>query len=169
MKQIYNYIQEKLRLDKDTKSFSDKDIHDFENVKLNWSVNALLQAYNRRESAACMKKMQGYYSKKSKPLTLVHTIKDRIKLVQRFLCAVLLKWDTAILTFKDAIIEHDIMKEEDIDAYFCQMYLHSIKIAYAAVYYKPEPNKSNEENEEIVKRALENYFDLYSIKYETDI
>ena len=168
MKQINNYIIEKLRINKDTKSFSDKDVHDFENAKLNWPASALWQAYNSRESAACMKKMQGYYNKKSKPLTLVHTIKDRIKLVQRFLCAVLLKWDAAIFTFKDAIIERDIMKEEDIDAYFCQMYLRPVKIENAAVYYKPEPHKSNKENEEIIKQALENYFDLYSIKYETN-
>lgn len=168
MKQINNYIIEKLRINKDTKSFSDKDVHDFENVQLNWQTNALWKAYNSRESIACMKKMQGYYNKNSKPLTLVHTIKDRIKLVQRFLCAVLLKWDTAILTFKDAIIERNIMKEEDIDAYFSQMYLHPAKIETAVFYYKPEPNKSNEENEEIMKKALENYFDLYSIKYETN-
>ena len=168
MKQINNYIIEKLRINKDTKTFLDKDIHDFENVKLSWPTAALCTAYNHRESLACMKKMQAYYNKKSKPLTLVHTIKDRTKLVQRFLCAVLLKWDTAILTFKDAIIERDIMKEEDIDAYFCQMYLHPVKIESIAFYYNLEPYKSNEENTEIVKQALENYFDLYSIKYEAN-
>lgn len=142
MKTLNTFIFEKLHLGKTTNvNTSKKDIKD---VKIDWHLTYYFNCYNQNEKAKCFAKMKSYYDKGSKPLTLVHTIKNDIKLVNRWFAAILLQWDEAIEVFKEAMIERiQEVSEEQWDAYIYDL------------FEKGGPNKT----------SYEHYLELYNIKY----
>ena len=62
-------------------------------------------------------KMHDYFSKGSKPIRLVNSIKDRSKLERRFSVAIEMGWDDAINEFGKALIEREKYDENSIIAY----------------------------------------------------
>lgn len=102
MSSLLDILSEKLHLDKSTDEQPDLD-----NVK-----NIYIPTEPRDWD-----KMKEYKSKGSKPLTLVHTIKTRDKLLRRFAVAVKMGWGDAINTFADAIVDRGYYKREELDKY----------------------------------------------------
>ena len=136
-----NKITERLHITKNSKVSELKDVS---NIKIDWHVDAYFNAYTPSEKDKCFEKMKSYYNKGSKPLTLVHTIKNDIKLVNRWFAAVLLQWDEAIKVFKEAMIERiKNIDEDQLDAYIYKCFKDG------------GPNKT----------AYEHYLEIYNIKY----
>lgn len=69
---------------------------------------------------ADIKKMKMYHDKNSKPLTLVHTIKDKEKLLRRFGVAVDMDWKEAIRVFGNEIVLRGYFTREEIDAFIAR-------------------------------------------------
>ncbi len=162
MKNLDTFISEKFELSKKTQA-NIRDAKDLKDYDMSWKATSYFQGYTLTDCKKCFAKMEGYYNKKSKPLTLVHTIKDSLKLVQRFVCAIMLGWEEAIRVFKEEIISRNIMSETDIDAYFCKLYL--IKGKMDAFKYARYGSMINIKD---LQERLENYFDMYYIKYNSD-
>lgn len=141
MKNLKEIITERLHITKNSKVSELKDIS---NIKIDWHTRAYFNAYTPNERIKCFTKMKSYYDKGSKPLTLVHTIKDKIKLVNRWFAAVLLQWDEAIKVFKEAILERiKNIDEDQWDAYIYDCWVIG------------GPNK----------QAYEHYLEIYNIKH----
>ena len=123
MYNLKDFIIEKLHVNKDMKSnkkkeYSDEDIKD------------LLSKYTRNDIPSSLKndmffktpqsewtnmeKMRAYYKKGSKPERLVATIKNREKMIKRWIAAMDLEWEEAADVFKDEIIKRGYYTEQDL-------------------------------------------------------
>ena len=123
MYNLKDFIIEKLHVNKDMKSnkkkeYSDEDIKD------------LLSKYTRNDIPSSLKndmffktpqsewtnmeKMRAYYKKGSKPERLVATIKNREKMIKRWIAAMDLEWEEAADVFRDEIIKRGYYTEQDL-------------------------------------------------------
>lgn len=123
MYNLKDFIIEKLHVNKDMKpnkkkEYSDEDIKD------------LLSKYTRNDIPSGLKndmffktpqsewtnmeKMEGYYKKGSKPERLVATIKNREKMIKRWIAAMDLEWEEAADVFRDEIIKRGYYTEQDL-------------------------------------------------------
>ena len=89
-----------------------------------------------------LSKMEGYMRKGSKPLTLVHSIKDKTKLVNRWYAAITLDWNEAIQVFGEEIEKRGYATLEDLHGYILYQY-----------------NRNH-------NTSFKNYLDLYNIDYD---
>jgi hypothetical protein len=105
MKSIYEYIIEKLVINKDS---IDKVKVPSDIVKRIWLPYPEHRDYM---------KMTEYQAKGSKPSTLVNTIKDEDKLLRRFRQALEMDWTEAIDAFAKGIVDRGIYTREEIDKY----------------------------------------------------
>ena len=118
MLNISQFILEKLHLDKDIQ-MSASLVSKAENVD---ASKQFKYAWAWPDNKDIMK-MEAYKNKGSKPERLVATIKDGEKLERRFRVAVSLKWEDAINTFGQAIIDRNIHPEEDVLIYIKKFYI----------------------------------------------
>lgn len=108
MKNFGEYILEKLKIDKNI----EKQVEDpFATVK---------DIYLPPVQKADRDKMNAYRSKGSKPLTLVHTIKDREKLLRRFRVALEMGWDSAVREFANGIVNRGYYTRDEINKYIAK-------------------------------------------------
>ena len=145
MKDIYKFVYEKLVLNK-----SSKIIHK-DSVKIKPIDPLTLQHFHNviedgQKFGKHKEKMAGYMKKGSKPERLVSSIKDNIKLINRWKAAVVLEWDDAIKIFGEAVVDRTNFTLEHLHQYIYYLYKH----------------ENSSENWPI------NYFELYSIDYETN-
>lgn len=144
MKNLNNYIIEKLHINKNVKTV--KVNIKPANSELNARFDDALHHNNRTgkyewDYAKHLNKMKGYMNKGSKPKVLVATIKDNRKLMNRWIAATQLEWDAAIEAFGQAIEDRGLFTLEEQHAY-----------ALGAYQYDNAP-------------YLEHYLDLYNIAH----
>lgn len=99
---LFNYIMEKLHLDKGTEI---KDFTGVKDIRISWPEPKDYQ------------KMRDYKAKGSKPERLVNSIKDRGKLERRFRVAIEMKWQDAITVFGDALVDRNYFSRDEVDKY----------------------------------------------------
>ena len=104
MKTIYDFLFEKLHLN-DKSNIVDTD------------ADAKLRTIYTYYQSKDIEKMEGYRRKGSKPLTLVHTIKDNAKLLRRFGAAKKIGWTEALNVFGDALVNRGLYTKEEVEKY----------------------------------------------------
>lgn len=144
MKNLNNYIIEKLHINKNVKTVK-VDVKPSDSL-LNSRFNNALHHDNRTgkwewDYSKHLSKMKGYMNKGSKPKVLVATIKDSRKLMNRWMAATELEWDAAIEAFGQAIEDRKLFTLEE-------------QHAYVLGAYQDDP-----------KPYLEHYLDLYNIAH----
>lgn len=102
MKNLINFIAEKLHISKDLKPV------DYSTVK---------DIYPPYPEANDEKKMKYYHDKGSDPKRLTATIKDRGKLERRFRQAMIMGWHEATDEFARAIVERGYYTQDEIDKF----------------------------------------------------
>lgn len=102
MKDIINFISEKLHISKDLKPV------DYSTVK-----NIFLEYPDSRD----VDKMKYYRNKGSDPKRLTATIKDKGKLERRFRQAIIMQWDAATDEFARAIVDRGYYSQDEIDKF----------------------------------------------------
>ena len=120
---IGEYILEKLKISRDSKmKIEDAPLLDkaLDPEYVNKVSNAR-ERYTYTEPSDYTK-MEAYYNKGSKPQRLVNSIKDASKLVHRWAVAIDMKWDEAINTFGQAIIDRNIWSEPEVVKYLAKRY-----------------------------------------------
>lgn len=118
MLNINQFILEKLHLNKDIQMTSSL-ISKAENVDATKAYKSMWVWPDNKD----VMKMEAYKDKGSKPERLVATIKDNEKLERRFRVAVNLKWEDAVNTFGQALIDRNIRTEEDVLIYIKRNYI----------------------------------------------
>jgi len=123
---MYNFkdfIIEKLHVNKDMKSnkkkeYSDEDIKDLLSKYTRNDIPTGLKndmSFKTPQSEwTNMEKMEDYYKKGSKPERLVATIKNREKMIKRWIAAMDLEWEEAANVFKDEIIKRGYYTEQEL-------------------------------------------------------
>jgi len=154
-----NTILEKLVFNKHTKS-KQQELKSVKDIDIPWRLDAHFNVYSDKQKDACMNKMTAYYNKQSKVTTLINTIKDSTKLVNRWYCAVLLEWDEAIQKFGEEIENRNIATVDQLSAYLYRCYNKS---QTSITIHAKEYGQDGDVN--IYKKHLEHYFDLYNIEY----
>ena len=159
MKNLKDKIFEKLVFNKHTKS-KQQELKSVADIDIPWKVLAHFNIYSNKQKDNCMNKMVSYYTKKSKVTTLINSIKDSTKLMNRWYCAVLLEWDEAIQKFGEEIEKRNIAKVDQLSAY---LYMYYIKPQTSLTIHAQEYGQDGNVN--IYKKHLEHYFELYNIDY----
>ena len=124
MKNLKEYIIEKIIINKDIVIDDDKRITD---------INELKKIIPRNVSDICLKltpgeldkhynKMLEYKKKGSKPERLVNSIKDKKKLMIRWRMCIELKWKQAFVIFRDAIIDRGYFNINELNAFLIRAY-----------------------------------------------
>ena len=162
MKHIINYITEKLRLSKDLKIQSKPSIS---KIDIPWRLDAHFNIYSDKQKDDCMNRMDSYYTKQFKVNTLINSLKDSTKLVNRWYCAVLLEWDEAIQKIGKEIEKRNIATVDQLSAYLYRCYNKTgISLEQLARQYITNIKSGSIAITEY-KQHLEHYFDLYNIDY----
>ena len=120
MKQIINYLTEKLKIGSQSKVNTSKDLRDLSDVEVGnfFELRYKSPSEERRDWA----KAEEYFNKKSKPERLVNSIKDRNKLVRRWFIYVIKGWEDAYQVFRDEIIKRGYYDEDKLDKYILNRY-----------------------------------------------
>ncbi len=155
-KLYHQQVDEKLVFNKHTKA--KHELKSVTDIDIPWTVSAHFNIYSEKQKDACMNKMKSYYNKQSKVTTLINTIKDSTKLVNRWYCAVLLEWDEAIQKFGEEIENRNIATVDQLSAYLYMYYIKSPLTIHAEEY-------GQDGDVNIYKKHLEHYFELYNIEY----
>ena len=144
MKQINNYITEKLIINKNTGSSNEK-------IKLDKISNSDYSTIHRIFADGLnvhwgldkhIEKMKGYMNKGSKPDRLIKSIKDISKLVCRWVAAIELDWTDAFDAFGKAIAERLNIDINTLHQYICD---RAVKNSY--------------------NKHLRHYVDFYNLDY----
>lgn len=123
MKNIIAFITEGLKIGSRSKVNNFKEYSDAE-------IDDLLDKYTRNDIPQQLKnevyyngvnnkwnhikKMEYYHNKGSKPERLVSSIKDKDKLIKRWLAAMDIDWKEAADIFKDEIVKRGYYNDEDL-------------------------------------------------------
>lgn len=120
MKQIINYLTEKLKIGSQSKVNTDKDLRDLSDVEDGnfFELHYKSPSEERRDWA----KAEEYFNKKSKPERLVNSIKDRSKLVRRWFIYVMKGWEDAYQVFRDEIVKRGYYTEDKLDKHILNRY-----------------------------------------------
>ena len=142
MKSLYDLIYEKLVINRDTKEKTKVKI-DKDKIKSSKVLGLMYGSGSpNNNQGKNLSKMEYYMKKGSKPLTLVHSIKDKTKLVNRWYAAITLNWNEAIQVFGEEIEKRGYATLEDLHGYILYQY-----------------NRNHHE-------SFKNYLDLYNIDYD---
>ena len=140
MKQIITFINEKLKIGSKSKVNTNLGLRDLSDVKDGRFFE--LNYKSPSEESRDWNKAAEYFRKKSKPERLVNSIKDRNKLVRRWLIYVQLGWEEAYQVFRDEIIKRGYHNEDELDKYIlnrynsCKNSTHTIAKTRAENYQK---------------------------------
>ena len=120
MKQIINYLTEKLKIGSQSKVNTDKDLRDLSDVE----DGNFFELYYKSpsEESRDWAKAEEYFNKKSKPERLVNSIKDRNKLVRRWFIYVMKGWEDAYQVFRGEIVKRGYYTEDELDKYILNRY-----------------------------------------------
>jgi len=162
MKSIISFISEKLTVNSKTKVNTDKGLRDLSNVEIRTlgplgSISKyhganLPELYYKSptEESKDWDKAKKYFDKKSKPSTLVNTIKTESKLVRRWFIYVRLGWEEAFQTFREEIDKRGYYTVDELDKYILLNYN----------YYKKSISNRTDTIE-----AFEKYLEINNVKY----
>ena len=144
MKQLNNYIQEKLIINKNLKA-PKIQLRDVSGVNY-LNVQKEIDSISWRDIKEHLEKIRYYKNKNSNPQRLVNSIKSKNKLVVRWYLAVGEDWLECAKIFKQAIIDRGYFTEDELDAYILKRY-----------------NSYSNTNE--TKEIYAKYLDEYKIKH----
>lgn len=149
MKELNKYILEKLVIGNnlDNPYINIKPADSKLRHKINYSIQYNSKTNKYEIFYNHIQKMKEYMNKGSKPERLIATIKDNTKLLNRWMAAVELKWDDAILAFGQAIEDRNLFTLEELHSYILSGYNKDI-------------NNQNESD-----GCIQHYLDLYNINY----
>ena len=151
MKHFIDFITEKLKINSKSKINSTSSLRDLSNVSIPQSLYADMQTKNPREYYRNNQKMEEYKKKGSSPVRLLNSIKDRGKLLNRWLIAIQMDWPECARVFRQGIIDRGYYTEDELDAYILKSY---------NINYKSTNIKST------IKDCYINYLNEFNIKYE---
>ena len=145
MKNLFTYITEKFIINKNTKTdnlpIQAPDKISMEKNKL------LLDIRNQKDSDLYRDKVKldQYYSKKSDPVRLIKSIKDRWKLLRRFYMSIFAcKWMAYAIEAKKQLIIRGYYTQQEVEDY----------IAYIYSEYYTDNNPNSENISKILKQLL---------------
>jgi len=120
MKQIITFINEKLKINSNSKVNTDSGLRDLSDIKSRsfWELSYKSPSEESRDWS----KAEGYFKKKSKPERLVNSIKDRNKLVRRWSIFVSIGWEEAYQVFRNEIVNRGYYTEDELDKYILDRY-----------------------------------------------
>ena len=148
MKNIKNFILEKLKINHNTKiNNSDDGLRDLSSVSIPNALHQDLYATPGRESGH-YKKMEAYQNKGSKPQRLLQDIKDKKKLLFRWRAAIELNWIECAKVFRQGIIDRGYYTGDELDAYILKKYNSTYKNSFKNI-----------------KDGVEKYLQEYNVKY----
>lgn len=149
MKQIISFINEKLKINSQSKVNTDSGLRDLSDIKTKhfYELNYRSPSEESRDWA----KAEEYFKKKSKPERLVNSIKDRNKLVRRWIIYVVLGWEEAYQVFRNEIVNRGYYTEDELDKYILDRY-NKVKSFSTTLAKEREQN-------------YKNYLDVNNVKY----
>ena len=150
MKQIITFINEKLKINSNSKVNTDSGLRDLSDIKSKsfWELSYKSTGEESRDWA----KAEGYFKKKSKPERLVNSIKDRNKLIRRWYIFVAIGWEEAYQVFRNEIVNRGYYTEDELDKYILDRY-NRVKIVSSTLA------KERTEN-------YKNYLEVNNVKYQ---
>lgn len=160
MKSIILFISEKLTVNSKTKVNTDKGLRDLSDVEVkginssnNYHGEKLLELYYKSigEENKDWNKAKMYYDKKSKPTTLVNSIKTKDKLIRRWYIYVEMGWEDAFQTFREEIDKREYYTVDELDKFILLIYN----------YYK----RSMSHRTDMIE-AFEKYLEINNVKYQ---
>jgi len=150
MKSVFAYIQEKLIIKKDNyKAPRELPTTGVDTTE----ISRVLSLQNPSKEKSHYDKMENYKKKGSDPKRLAKSIKDKIKLINRWYVAIVIKWIDCAVIFRDEIVNRGIAAEDELDVYILNRYNH----------YNSDYNKKF--NKAIIE-SIEEYLDEIGVKYE---
>ena len=134
---ITNFIIEKLKINSKSKVNNTSDLRDLSNVSIPHSLFEDLHFKSTSEEYSHYRKMDEYKRKGSNPVRLLNSIKDRKKLIVRWLIAINSDWLECAKVFRQGIIDRGYYTEDELDAYILKRYnIHKNSHDLAEKYLK---------------------------------
>ena len=149
MKNIKNFILEKLKITKDTKINDNTGLRDLSSVHVTHGLAIDMMFRSQSDEDKHFKKMEEYKKKGSKPERLLNSIKDKIKLMYRWYIAIKIDWLECAKVFRQGIIDRGYYNGDELDAFVMHKYENVLKNSKL-------PN---------VKEAVAKYLDEFKVKY----
>lgn len=150
MKSVFRYIQEKLVIKKDNYYKATRELPT-SGVDVS-EISMALALQNPTKEKSHYDKMENYKKKGSDPKRLAKSIKDKIKLINRWHVAIVINWIDCAVVFRDEIVNRGIATEDELDVFILNRYNNNIRDYN---YKKPG-----------AKDSFEEYLDEIGVKYE---
>ena len=151
MKSVFKYIQEKLVIKKDNYYTAKRELptSGVDTTEISRAIGIQTPAQEKSH----YNKMENYKKKGSDPKRLVKSIKDKIKLINRWYVAIVINWIDCAILFRDEIVNRGIATEDELDVYILNKYNH-----YNSHY--------NRRVNPTIKESIEEYLYEIGVKYE---
>ena len=120
MKPVFEYIQEKLVIKKDNYYTPTRELptSGVDTTKISKAIGTQTPG----QEQAHRNKMENYKNKGSDPKRLVKSIKDKIKLINRWYVAIVINWIDCAVVFRDEIVNRGIATEDELDVFILNIY-----------------------------------------------
>lgn len=160
MKQIIYYIKEKLTVNSKTKVNTNKGLRDLSDIEVRginsnnkYHGESLLELYYKSpsEESKDWNKAKMYYDKKSKPTTLVNSIKTKDKLIRRWYNYIVMGWEDAYQIFREEIDKRGYYTVDELDKFILLRYNY---------YKRNMPNRTD------TIEAFEKYLEINNVEYQ---
>jgi hypothetical protein len=146
MKSVVEYIQEKLIIKKGNyKGPRELPTTGVDTTEISKTIGTQTPAKDK----ANYDKMEYYKNKGSDPKRLAKSIKDKAKLINRWLIAILKNWIDCAVVFRDEIIDRGYATEDELDVFILSKYNNPMGHTYKDA-----------------RESIEKYLDEINVKYE---